>query len=227
MSQDFSKGKIYKITNDYNDDVYVGSTCDTLVKRFSSHKRQINSPFKMNRPLYALMKEIGSDRFRIELIEDYLCEDKYQLRQREGYYIREFGTLNKRIECRTQIERYDEEKDIILEKQKQYRKQHIEEYAERDKKYREGHKEECKINHKNYYLENCEKLKQKAKEYREQNRETIKEQYHNSYVKRKEKLLKKVICECGCEVNQSCLNAHKKTKRHFNLLNNQLSIKPI
>ena len=34
-SRDFSQGKIYKITNDYNDDIYVGSTCDTLVKRFS------------------------------------------------------------------------------------------------------------------------------------------------------------------------------------------------
>ena len=34
-SRDFSQGKIYKITNDYNDAIYVGSTCDTLVKRFS------------------------------------------------------------------------------------------------------------------------------------------------------------------------------------------------
>ena len=32
MSQDFGKGKIYKITNDYNDEVYVGSTCDTLLE---------------------------------------------------------------------------------------------------------------------------------------------------------------------------------------------------
>ena len=38
MSQDFGKSKIYKITNDYNDDVYVGSTCDLLTKRFSKHK---------------------------------------------------------------------------------------------------------------------------------------------------------------------------------------------
>ena len=34
-SRDFSQGKIYKITNDYNDDIHVGSTCDALVKRFS------------------------------------------------------------------------------------------------------------------------------------------------------------------------------------------------
>ena len=38
MPSDFSKAKIYKINNDFNDDVYVGSTCNTLVKRFSTHK---------------------------------------------------------------------------------------------------------------------------------------------------------------------------------------------
>ena len=43
MKVDYSNGKIYKITNDFNDDVYVVSTCDTLVKRFSHHKTCINS----------------------------------------------------------------------------------------------------------------------------------------------------------------------------------------
>ncbi len=38
MKVDYSKSKIYKITNDFNNDIYVGSTCDTLVKRFSNHK---------------------------------------------------------------------------------------------------------------------------------------------------------------------------------------------
>ena len=39
MSQDFNKGKIYKITNNYNDEVYIGSTCDTLNRRLTNHKR--------------------------------------------------------------------------------------------------------------------------------------------------------------------------------------------
>jgi hypothetical protein len=39
MKVDYSKGKIYKITNDNNDDVYINYTCDTLVKRFSCHKQ--------------------------------------------------------------------------------------------------------------------------------------------------------------------------------------------
>jgi hypothetical protein len=59
MPQDFSKAKIYKITNDFNDDVYVGSTCDTLVKRFSNHKSDALRDCKKNRPIYKLMNEIG------------------------------------------------------------------------------------------------------------------------------------------------------------------------
>ncbi len=52
MSRDFSKGKIYKITNDYNDDVYVGSTCDTLGRRFSRHKSASKKEKKKHYKLY-------------------------------------------------------------------------------------------------------------------------------------------------------------------------------
>ena len=96
---DFTKGKIYKITNDFNDDIYVGSTCNILTKRFSHHKAIIST--EQQRPLYKLMAEIGFERFRIELIENYPCKDKYELRQREGHYIREMGTLNICIAGRT------------------------------------------------------------------------------------------------------------------------------
>ena len=116
MSQDFSKGKIYKITNDFNDEVYVGSTCDTLVKRFSAHKGKRNSKDVAHRPLYTLMREIGVDRFRIQLLEEYPCEDKYQLRQREGYYIRQIGTINQLEAGRTHKEYYEENKEICKER---------------------------------------------------------------------------------------------------------------
>ena len=97
MSQDFSKAKIYKITNDFNNEVYIGSTCNTLNRRFIKHKSDSKRDENKNRPIYKLMNEIGFERFRIQLIEDYHCEDKYQLRQREGHFIREQGTLNKLV----------------------------------------------------------------------------------------------------------------------------------
>ena len=83
MSQDFSKGKIYKITNDYNDEVYIRSTCDTLVRRFSVHKCDSRREKNKNRPLYKLLNDIGSERFRIQLICDYPYDDKYQLRRKD------------------------------------------------------------------------------------------------------------------------------------------------
>ena len=50
------------------------------------------------------MHNIGFERFRIELICDYPCVDKYQLIQKEGEYIRNIGTLNKTISGRTHRE---------------------------------------------------------------------------------------------------------------------------
>ena len=106
MAQDFAKGKIYKITNDFNDDVYIGSTCDRLVKRFATHKAAAKQEKNKNRPLYKLINEVGFQRFRIQLIEEFPCNDKYELRQREGHYIRELSkNLNKNIAGRTEQEK--------------------------------------------------------------------------------------------------------------------------
>ena len=58
MSQDFNKGKIYKITNDYNDDIYVGSTTQPLCKRMAAHKNKFK--FKPHYKLY--MKMEGRDK---------------------------------------------------------------------------------------------------------------------------------------------------------------------
>ncbi len=35
MKVDYSQAKVYKITNDFNDDVWIGTTCDTIVKKLS------------------------------------------------------------------------------------------------------------------------------------------------------------------------------------------------
>ena len=77
MTQELSKGNIYKNTNDLNNDIYVGSTCNTLAGRLNCHNCKINREQDGHLPLYTSMKKIGTNRFRIELIEEYPCEDKY------------------------------------------------------------------------------------------------------------------------------------------------------
>jgi hypothetical protein len=69
----FENGKIYKITNDFNDSIYIGSTCDTLDKRMIRHKTDRQK--HPNRLLYKLMNEIGFSRFKIELLENFPCSD--------------------------------------------------------------------------------------------------------------------------------------------------------
>jgi hypothetical protein len=118
MKVDYSKGKIYKITNDYNDDVFVGFTCDTLVKRFSKHKEDSRHKEKMNRPLYELINKMGFGRFRIQLICDFPCEDRYQLCQKTCECIRLYGkNLNLNGQEQVELKKIRKEEKIRQEEE--------------------------------------------------------------------------------------------------------------
>jgi hypothetical protein len=202
MSRDFNKAKIYKITNDYNDDVYVGSTCDTLGKRFSKHKADMKNEKYRNRPMFKLMNEIGFERFRIQLIIDYPCEDIYQLTQKEGEYIRLLGTLNKNVAGRTQKEYKKNNKDKI-------------------KEYIKINKDKIKEVRKEYYETNKDKIKEYKKQHYETNKDKIKEKYETN----KDKINEKTFCVCGCEMFKRSLNRHMKRQKHIDLMN-QLNNNP-
>ena len=117
--RNYENGKIYKITNDFNESIYIGSTCDTLDKRMQRHK--IDKDKHPNRLLYKLMNEIGFVRFRIELLENFPCSDKYELLQREAAHIRNSqNLLNSEIPGRTEKEWYQDNKEMKKSKSKEY-----------------------------------------------------------------------------------------------------------
>ena len=97
----YKNGKVYQVLNNVNDDIYIGSTYQALSKRLYEHKSDSNEG---KGELYKLMRDIGKEPFYIELIELYPCNNREELRAREGYYIRERGSLNKVIAGRTQQE---------------------------------------------------------------------------------------------------------------------------
>ena len=144
-SRDYTNGRIYKILNYIDDTCYVGATIKPLSKRMAAHWVDANNPKNQHRPLYTKMKEYGIENFYIELLEAYPCENVEELRKREGHYIREFGTLNKRIEGRTQHEYYREyyqdNHETELTRKKEYRKHNHEKELARYKEYYEGHRE--------------------------------------------------------------------------------------
>ena len=96
---DYSKGKIYKILNSIDDEIYVGSTIKTLGQRMAYHRASVKK--QPHCKAYQHMIELGIEHFYIELIENCPCNDVYELRAREGHFIREIGTLNKNIAGRT------------------------------------------------------------------------------------------------------------------------------
>ena len=124
-SKDYKDGKIYRIRNNINDDIYVGSTTQPLSKRMAKHRQNAKSENKMHYIFYSKVNEIGIENFYIELIEDYPCESLEQLRKREGHYIRKMGTLNHHIAGRTSKE--------WLEQNRENKKQYDKEYREQNK----------------------------------------------------------------------------------------------
>lgn len=78
------KSKIYKITNDVNDKIYVGKTNSSIEERFKQHLRDACKKTEEKRPLYNAINKYGKEHFFIELIEE--C-DFEKASERERYWI--------------------------------------------------------------------------------------------------------------------------------------------
>lgn len=80
----FENGKIYKIIG--NGLTYIGSTTETLKKRLYRHLNYINES------RYCSSSKVLSDtNYKIELIENFPCENNSQLTEREYYW---FSTID-------------------------------------------------------------------------------------------------------------------------------------
>lgn len=152
---DYSKGKCYYIKSNKTNRFYIGSTIQTLIDRFNSHKGGYASYKKNGTAEYCTSYDIieYEDAY-IELIEDYPCESEYALHRREGELQRNHLGLivNKQIAGRTNKEWIEDNKEEVSKKSKEYRK---------------NHKEERDIYNKQYQIDNKEILKKTRQEKRE------------------------------------------------------------
>ena len=141
----YTNGKIYKIWNLANDEIYVGSTTQALSKRMAEHRVRAKDVKQAHLPLYRLMCEIGIESFYIELLETCPCNSIEELHKMEGKYIRELGTLNKQIPGRTLQEyrkAYNEQnKDKITEYKKAYNEHNKDKISEYEKAWHEQNKD--------------------------------------------------------------------------------------
>ena len=212
---DYKSARIYQIRKTIDDDVYVGSTCQPLSKRMAYHRGSMNETAKQHRPLYVKMKEYGVDCFYIELIEECPCENKEQLRKREGHFIRRLGTLNMIQAGRTKKEwttdnnghvqenahkYYEQNKEKHTQQSKEYYETHKEQIKQYNKEYHDKHKEETAAQQKQHYVENKEKHAQQSKEYYEAHKEQMQAYIKQYREENKDKIneRKKLRFECPC-----------------------------
>lgn len=192
---DYKNGKVYQILNTITDDAYIGSTCQPLSKRMAKHRVNVNQITTQHRPLYVKMKEIGVDNFYIELLEECPCDNKEQLRKKEGQYIREIGTLNCWLAGRTLQEYKEDNKDKI--------KQQI-------CKYKEENKDRVKQQNQTYAIEHKDEINKRATTY-----------YHEHKARILEKNAVKITCECGSIHRLGEKSSHLRTKKHIDRINLQ------
>jgi len=120
---DYKNGKIYTLRSNQTDKFYIGSTTQSLSKRFYEQKKHYKQYLDGKKHYITSFDILQYEDAYIELLEEFPCENKIQLCKREGELIRCSNCVNKRIEDRTIKEWFEENKDKIKEYQKKYREQ--------------------------------------------------------------------------------------------------------
>ena len=114
-------GIIYKITTSESDDVYIGSTKQTLNKRFAQHKCSLT---RYNSGNYPYMRSFDIVKFpdaNITLIYEGLFDTEADLLRLEGQWISKVEhCINSLIPGRTYEEYRMENKQILNDYAKQY-----------------------------------------------------------------------------------------------------------
>tara|TARA_R110002110_G_C13084476_1_gene684181 strand:+ start:30 stop:587 length:558 start_codon:yes stop_codon:yes gene_type:complete len=143
----YQNSKVYKIINEKNEIIYIGSTAQKLCQRYQTHNHK-------------------SPNHKIILIENYPCNSREELCMREQQIIEEHDNLI------NQIRAYRSE-----EQKKEYNKKYHEKYKENNKEYiqqyQKNNYENNKEKIKEHYENNKKEIKQTRKKYRENNRKEI------------------------------------------------------
>ncbi len=109
-------GKIYAIICNKTGLKYYGSTTLSLSMRLSIHKYMM-SKTKKNLSSFEVLK---NNDYKIELVEEFPCETKDELFEREKHYIKNNDCVNKRIPFRKVKEYYNDNKNEISQQKKEY-----------------------------------------------------------------------------------------------------------
>jgi hypothetical protein len=182
-----SSGHVYKIWNDINDDVYVGSTFTPLDRVFAWHCLQATFITSDWHALHNLIRKLGPEHFRIESIEEFPFNARKVMQEKTEEYREKLS--------KWKPEDFLSDYQLCLKHEREQRKadpewqqQRKEKDAARSKKYREENPEAVAAKNKRYWMMNAGKI------YERRNA--------------------KCECECGLSYTLKNKSTHYKTQVH-------------
>ena len=207
----YENGKIYKIVDVGYNKCYIGSTCEKLSQRMARHKacynQYLTGKTKNTITSFILFDEYGFENCKIELIENFSCNNKEELLKREGFFIEKSNCVNRCLSGRNR--------------------------SEYSKYYREKFPEEVKQTKKICYENNAEHYKEKQRLWKKEHEDFLKEQVKcdcGAFVSRswmsehiktqkhqdgisEERHNKTQCSRCGAFVRKGGINRHQKTSK--------------
>ena len=139
----YANGKIYKLISNQTDDIYIGSTTQSLATRKSEHKSDYKRFLNGTKPYMTSYELVKYDNIEIILIDYCVCNNKDELRKKEQEFIDSLKCVNKHYAFgkkdqtennrRLNRERYIRKREEILEKDRIYKMNNKEKISERTK----------------------------------------------------------------------------------------------
>jgi hypothetical protein len=166
----YSETIIYKIVckDESVTDCYVGHTTDFAQRKRDHRSKCLNhNSEKHNLKVYQTIRSNGGlDNWEMIEIEKYPCENSFQAREKERYWIETLkATLNDIIPNRTKQEYVDENKEHITEYKHSWYLKHKEELNEKGRQNYLKNKELRDEQNRKYQLEHKEELKEYRRLY--------------------------------------------------------------
>ena len=133
----YNLGKIYKIVDNTNNNIYVGSTCEPiLARRLAGHVTSYKRFLKNNKNNISSYQILANGDYDIVLLELCSCDNKDELHKRERHYIETLECINKNVAGRSARE---------------YMRDHREQNKEHQKEHYELNKDKLCLYQREYY----------------------------------------------------------------------------
>jgi hypothetical protein len=194
----YQDGKIYKIVDNTNDTIYVGSTCEPfLSRRLAGHVGKYKSYLNGKGNFVTSFLIIENNNYDIVLIENFPCTNKDELYARESYHCQSLVCVNK------------VKHQGLLNKlgKKAYKDLHYQGHKEEYKQCYQENKTNINNQHKQYYNQNKTHLNNQHKQYYNENKDDLKEKANIKHT-----------CDCGGKYTHQNKTRHIKSIKHQSYL---------